>query len=504
MVTVFTPDLTRVCEIDDIGTGSFQRAWYGAGTVQITINENTNYASQLQKDRIIMLDGDVYSAWIIESIVRKIGAAGAGSQIMTVTGREILSILDRRTIMPPTGSDYYTASGATETVLKTLISDHIGTTASAVKQVSMLTIATDQGRGASITINYRFKNLLEAVSESALATGIGIFMYLDLVNKKFVLECGASRDMTATQVFSTDLETIKDASLTDNSAGYKNLAIVAGQGEGRNRVIRTVYDTTEPTGLDRREFFVDARDLKLTTALDNRGAQKLSENGYELYLEASGLEYSRLNYQLGDLCKIRQFDLEQTVRITGITKAIQAGQYGITLNYDKFKPEITSQVGTIYSRLLETTNRTELPQDLRATDSPTFDQLTLTEATLPPLVVTSGAMVENLKAEVSDSIAIQGQNSVLKWKELTGTTDSTQGGIVSIFHGLTPSAIRIIESECQYGSGANYTVPENHTYSAGYQYQIVRNNTTIDILNIAGNSANILSQTITILIGYKE
>ena len=69
---------------------------------------------------------------------------------------------------------------------------------------------------------------------------------------------------------------IYELEYTKDVSEYKNCAIVAGQGEGANREIVIVNDNL--SGQDRKELFVDARDIEDGTNLADRGKSKLAEN----------------------------------------------------------------------------------------------------------------------------------------------------------------------------------------------------------------------------------
>ncbi len=90
----------------------------------------------------------------------------------------------------------------------------------------------------------------------------------------------------------------------------------------------------------------------------------------------------------------------------------------------------------------------------------------------------------------------------IKVKKLTGTTASTEGGDVNIPHGLTFSKILsvsvLVESQT-----TTYT-PPSYTTIPGYEYNYDVYNSTVWIFNIAGNSGNILSKPVKIMITYEE
>ena len=89
----------------------------------------------------------------------------------------------------------------------------------------------------------------------------------------------------------------------------------------------------------------------------------------------------------------------------------------------------------------------------------------------------------------------------IKVKKLTGTTAATEGGFVNIAHGLTTSKILsisiMVEHLPDYLIGPNGNVTGLHFF-----FYVVGSN--IQIFNQSGDSANILSKPIRILITYEE
>ena len=86
--------------------------------------------------------------------------------------------------------------------------------------------------------------------------------------KQFVFKLYAGADRTYAQtenpyvVFSPKFENIANSNYLESKKEYKNVALVAGEGEGAERKTTSVG---EGSGLERRELFVDARDISTTT-----------------------------------------------------------------------------------------------------------------------------------------------------------------------------------------------------------------------------------------------
>ena len=112
-----------------------------------------------------------------------------------------------------------------------------------------------------------------------------------------------------------------------SDVAYCNVAVVQGAGEGSARATVTVGDITA-SGADRREMYVDARDIQpdeeetidspaYLAKLENRGLQKLQERPRR---EAIEFEVYDNSLQIGDIVKALLPDLgyDATARVTEI------------------------------------------------------------------------------------------------------------------------------------------------------------------------------------------
>ncbi|MFM9908120.1 MAG: hypothetical protein ACKVOW_02155 [Chitinophagaceae bacterium] len=92
---------------------------------------------------------------------------------------------------------------------------------------------------------------------------------------------------------------------------------------------------------------------------------------------------------------------------------------------------------------------------------------------------------------------------VIKMKKLTTTSAALQTGSVTIAHGLTRSKILSVQVLLTYLANAA-DIPASYLDVAGYEYNWQVNNSDVWIINKNGNSANILSKPVRILITYEE
>ena len=109
----------------------------------------------------------------------------------------------------------------------------------------------------------------------------------------------------------------------------------------------------------------------------------------------------------------------------------------------------------------------------------------------------------NGKAYVSSYMQIGPTGSpTFATKKLTGTTPSTQGGTVSIAHGVTASKI-LTWNVVVNGAATSDLIPPQHT-APGFEYTSHVNSNSIVVALSATNSANILSKGIKVFVVYEE
>jgi hypothetical protein len=144
-------------------------------------------------------------------------------------------------------------------------------------------------------------------------------------------------------IFSRELNNILQSSYVNNRESYKNMAIIAGEGEGTARTTALIGNTI--TGYNRRELFVDAKDLSSTTddsttltteeyqtLLIQRGTEKLQDcveiESFESVVRNDAeakFVYNR-DYYLGD--KVTVVDKKLLITTSAIVTAV-------TITYDE-------------------------------------------------------------------------------------------------------------------------------------------------------------------------
>ncbi len=210
-----------------------------------------------------------------------------------------------------------------------------------------------EGLGTSITLQNTGDEVGTKLYEVLKTQEMSQRLVFDYLENSLTYEVWRGKDRTDNQtenswaIFSDSFRNIKNAQYDRDESDYKNVAYVAGEGEGSARIVVEVDIRSSPDE-ERRELFVDARDLQKTTdnvtytdaqyrdLLFQRGLEKLAEYAVIEKVD-SGVDPSAnliygVDFDLGDLCTYRYSDvnIECSKRITEIQEILEGSRQ--TLN----------------------------------------------------------------------------------------------------------------------------------------------------------------------------
>lgn len=210
---------------------------------------------------------------------------------VTVTGRSLESILDRRIVW-----GQKTLNGNLQNGIQTLLNENIISPSDANRKIPnfIFKASVDPAiTSLKIEAQYTGDNLYDVIQKICEERGIGFKVTLN-ENKQFVFELYAGTDRSYDQteqpyvIFSPKFENIINSNYIESKSSLKNITLIGGEGEGSARKYTTVGSGN---GLSRRELFTDARDIssdvgdgvvlsdaEYTAQLQQRGKEKLAEN----------------------------------------------------------------------------------------------------------------------------------------------------------------------------------------------------------------------------------
>ena len=276
-----------------------------------------------QRKNLVWIAGHE-EAGVIED--RKIEESGTKNEI-TIKGRFLSSYMDRRLIRST-----IRFSGYVEEAMRELLSR--------VEAIPLVRLGMSGGFTDTVSFQVTYKNLLTYMEKLARSSGLGFRLRPDFAKKVIYFEVyqGVDRSVSQTKssrvIFSESYDNLNNTVFRENDQLYKNVAYVGGEGEGSERVYVKVGNGA---GLDLREIFVDARDLRsegLTAEeykaqLEQRGRESLAESVISSSLECdtgANVNFSyRVDYDLGDVVTVQKkaWGIREDLRITEICEVYE-------------------------------------------------------------------------------------------------------------------------------------------------------------------------------------
>lgn len=235
--------------------------------------------------------------------------------------------------------------------------------------------ASAAGLQAATESQLSWGSVLDGLEELAVAHGLGFRETFapETGVETFSVYAGTNRSAPGDEYFvgyfGDDVGNLSGIHILDSQADWKNVAVVAGQGEGADRKVVLVSLGAE-TGDARRELWVDARDLSETyqvatptgetdadgtprytytkhtyteaeyaALLQARGMEKLAQQLRRLEVTADaeqGLMYYGKDYFLGDILplKLTRYGLRLSARLTGVRTVYEASGRSVVLQLD--------------------------------------------------------------------------------------------------------------------------------------------------------------------------
>lgn len=194
--------------------------------------------------------------------------------------------------------------------------------------------AVELGESAGLTDTFAAEksdaSLREYMQIIAQAVDMGFRLRHDKKAKKLLFEC-YKPGLNTNARYSTMYGNMGELEYSVSTASLKNVAVVAGAGEGDARVTVTAGDTAS-TGADRREMYVDARqeqpvggesDADYKARLVRFGEEKLVG---QVKIENFSFVLDDDKAKLGDIvtCIVPEIGVKLQVRITGVKRMSQS------------------------------------------------------------------------------------------------------------------------------------------------------------------------------------
>lgn len=312
-----------------------------AGDFELTLNIGMNTAGYFIRGNYLMCSESRH-LMIIEDIV--IRSDFENGTLFTISGRSLESILERRIIWKQ-----QILKGSLQNQIKTnIFNKNIISPSDASRRIDEIVFqnSTDSSI-TSLTIECQFTGdtVYDAVQSICQKCNFGFQMLFDLATKKFIFSLYNGKDHSGDDplfeqvIFSPGFENLINSNYEESDVDYRTVALVAGEDEGARRKY-IEYDLTGATGINRKELFVDARDVQseytddegvehtltpteYNNQLIERGQEKLAEQVIYQYFEGEA-EMTKLftlgeDFDLGDIVLIKnEYGFSGKARITEV------------------------------------------------------------------------------------------------------------------------------------------------------------------------------------------
>ena len=324
--------------------------------------ENSEY---LKKGNILWCGGD--NAAKIEIVKSTID--DDGTKTFNVKGRTLEMLLTTRIIW----GTYNALDKYVSTVMYEIVNQNCINPINSKRKIPYLECAEDKFLGEKVSFQKTGGEVYDSLTTIASSNDLGFNLLFRPKEKKLIFEVvqGVDRTVEQTDVdpveFSTDLEDILSSSYYTNNQDEKNVAFIQGAGSGSERKNK-ISGNNDLEGFERKELYVDARDLQqssvnedgTTTSLSeeeydatllNRGNDKLAEHAatetFEAQIRVFGdiqYEFGK-DYQKGDKVTVRdkQLNVMVSARITEVEEDFN-DEYALILTFGYSYPTIMQKV----------------------------------------------------------------------------------------------------------------------------------------------------------------
>lgn len=289
---VLDTNLETIAVADTYESFIWTDRYYEYGDFEIYTPMTNDILSYIKQDYYLQ-SRDSEHVMIIEKLL--VSSDTEDGNHITVTGRSLESILDRRIIW-----GQKILRGNFQNGIQSLLNDAVIAPSDNARRISnfIFEASTDPAiTSLTIDAQYTGDNLYDVISKLCEERGIGFKITLN-DNKQFVFKLYAGTDRSYDQtavpyvIFSPKFDNIINSNYIESKASLKTVTLIGGEGEGSARRYTTVGGGN---GLNRREIFTDARDIssdvtdsegnmatlpdaEYIAQLQQRGNEKLAEN----------------------------------------------------------------------------------------------------------------------------------------------------------------------------------------------------------------------------------
>lgn len=324
-INVLNKEYQKIAVVDTFTSLMWCKRFYDVGALDLQIEASIENLKIFKKNYFITRDDDT-NIYRIEAI--EIDTNENGDDVLIIGALDCKCVLSQRI----TWSQVFVRNATAEGLIIAMIQANITNPTDTSRKIQNFRTDIHSLTTEKTTRQSTYDDIGEKIIEICRENQFGSRMSLDEDNN-FVFGLYKGVDRSASQtvnpriIFASSRENLFTSKYIFNSSGYKNAALIGGEGEGVERKLRSIGDTT---GLERREMFVDAGSVssegvelpEYYAALIAEGKQKLAETAsvesFEGEIDATAYKY-KTDYDLGDIVTIsNKYDISIDARIVEV------------------------------------------------------------------------------------------------------------------------------------------------------------------------------------------
>lgn len=306
---------------------------YNLGYFELVIAGSPEHIDLLRENLMLVREKDIDGAkksnvMIIEKVVTSFDAEKG--YILTVTGRSLKAILNRRIIWEQISVE----DTAAATVIYKVLHDNALEPEDTDREIPNLNAGAPEFQTNHVTLQAFGEPIGDWMAALCEEQKLGWDINLYNSSLMVTLIQGTNRTTSQTDnppvVFSADFDNLISATVTRDITTFHNVALVGGEGEGTAQRVASVGSGS---GLDRYEMYVDGSDVSsngeiITLAtylemLEQAGAEELAKaevtKTFDSQIDTDGVYKIGQDFDLGDYVTV----IDNRIGVTADTRLIE-------------------------------------------------------------------------------------------------------------------------------------------------------------------------------------
>lgn len=320
-LTIYDPNFIEVAIVDVFSSLIWTKRYNSYGDFQIEIPMEDVFPEWVKCDNYVTNSEDLEDGYymIIDTIETK-DDEDHGKTIV-ISGKSLEYILHRRVVWEQVSY----SNKKTFAIIQDLLNKSFIAPSLSIRKMSnfILELPDDTSELSTVSAEYTGDNIYDAVVGLINEDDYGISIRYQETSGNFICKIYSGNDRTELYnqikgpvIFSTDMDNLISSNYLESTEDYANVILAMGQGTGANR---TRYILGEISGLNRREYYKDARDVSTSASLQQRAKEALKEHDVKQLLDGEIISdpfvYGE-DYFVGDIVEVRNsFGIERKARI---------------------------------------------------------------------------------------------------------------------------------------------------------------------------------------------